>query len=80
MSKPSIFAVPSEGSSNVVSILMSVLFPAPLGPSKPNVVPCAQEKFRMIDSNERAESPRQGEDFNGFCDWVVFSMPYKVYL
>jgi hypothetical protein len=39
-------AVPSLGGSSVVSILMSVLLPAPFGPSNPNVLPGAQEKFR----------------------------------
>ena len=32
-------AVPELGGSSVVSILIAVLFPAPFGPSKPNIPP-----------------------------------------
>jgi hypothetical protein len=34
-----IFAVPDVGGRRVVSILMVVLFPAPLGPRRPMMVP-----------------------------------------
>jgi len=37
-SKPATRAVPLVGSSSVVRILMSVVLPAPLGPSSPNLV------------------------------------------
>jgi hypothetical protein len=39
ISKPAIWALPEVGGSMVVSILTSVLLPAPLGPIKPNISP-----------------------------------------
>ena len=33
--------MPDVGGSNVVSILMSVVFPAPFGPSRPNTSPAS---------------------------------------
>jgi hypothetical protein len=40
-SKPATRAVPAEGRSSVVRTLISVVLPAPLGPSSPNSSPCA---------------------------------------
>ena len=45
MSKPLTLAVPEVGLESVVSMRMSVLFPAPLGPSNPNISPCFTEKL-----------------------------------
>ena len=63
-SKPAIFAVPSVGGSSVVSILMSVLFPAPFGPSKSEGRARRDGKCQMVDGDKRAVPPRQGENFN----------------
>jgi hypothetical protein len=38
-SKPKMWAVPSDGSSSVVRILISVVLPAPFGPSSPKNSP-----------------------------------------
>src|ERR1039457_6298515 len=45
MSKPATLAVPEVGSSNVVSILIVVLLPAPLGPSRPKISPEGTSKL-----------------------------------
>src|SRR5262249_42769377 len=44
MSKPLTRAVPAVGGSRVVSMRMSVDFPAPLGPSSPKISPCSTAK------------------------------------
>ena len=41
-------ASPEVGGSRVVSILISVLFPAPLGPIRPNIDPGATENVRRL--------------------------------
>src|SRR5579859_5431221 len=45
ISYPATSAVPDVGVSSVVSILMVVLLPAPLGPSRPNTSPCSTLKL-----------------------------------
>ena len=44
MSMPSTVAVPSSGSSRVVSTRTVVVLPAPLGPSSPSTVPCSTDR------------------------------------
>src|ERR1700685_4520139 len=46
-SKPLIRAVPEVGVMSVVSILRSVDFPAPCGPSRPKTSPWSTLKFRL---------------------------------
>ena len=45
MSPPKIVAVPSVGFKTVMSMLMVVVFPAPLGPRKPKISPWLTLKF-----------------------------------
>ena len=52
-------AVPEVGGSSVVSILMVVVLPAPLGPSKAKVSPASILSERAIDGDEGPEGPRQ---------------------
>jgi hypothetical protein len=42
---PSTLALPPLGTSRVISILMMVVLPAPLGPSRPNSSPSAIAKL-----------------------------------
>ncbi len=44
-SKPPISAVPEVGFSRPLSMLMVVVFPAPLGPRKPNISPLRISRF-----------------------------------
>ena len=46
MSKPATVAVPAVGGNSVVSILMTVVLPAPFGPSKPKTSPWATVRFK----------------------------------
>ena len=48
-SKPASVAVPDVGGSRVVSILMSVLLPAPLGPISPKISALIDCQRHMID-------------------------------
>jgi hypothetical protein len=45
MSNPAMDADPSLGYNNVVSILMVVVFPAPLGPRNPKISPFSTENW-----------------------------------
>ena len=53
ISCPMIEAVPEEGGSKVVSILMVVLLPAPLGPKSPNTCPLGTENEILFHSSKR---------------------------
>src|ERR1017187_10236377 len=46
MEKPATRASPEEGGNSVVSILMVVVLPAPLEPSKPKTAPALTERVR----------------------------------
>ncbi len=46
MEKPPTQASPEDGGRSVVSILMVVLLPAPLEPSKPNTSPALAAKVK----------------------------------
>ena len=59
MSKPATEAVPSEGSSRVVSILMVVVLPAPLGPRRPKIAPVGHVQGDVIGGNQVAEGARE---------------------
>src|SRR5579885_1562924 len=48
MSNPAIEAVPAVGGNSVVSILMTVVLPAPLGPNRPKTSPWATAKFKWL--------------------------------
>ena len=52
MSYPAILAVPEEGGINPVNIFIVVDLPAPLGPRKPRISPCATEKFRPVTAGK----------------------------
>jgi dipeptidyl aminopeptidase/acylaminoacyl peptidase len=47
-SKPAMLALPEVGGSSVVNILMTVVLPAPFGPSKPKASPDAREIVRLL--------------------------------
>jgi hypothetical protein len=48
MSKPSINAVPDVGFVSPVSMRIVVVFPAPLGPRKPNISPFLILKLKLL--------------------------------
>src|SRR5688572_15600248 len=54
MGAPSNEAVPEVGATNPNSIFMEVVFPAPLGPRKPNTSPCSTCRVRPFTA---ARSP-----------------------
>src|ERR1017187_5153439 len=62
MEKPATLASPEEGGNSVVSILIVVVLPAPLEPSKPKISPPLTER-EGIDRRECAETARQVFDF-----------------
>ena len=47
MSCPATIAVPLVGGTSVVSMRISVLFPAPLGPSRPKISPLRTVKLTL---------------------------------
>ena len=72
MSKPATVAVPSEGSSSVVSILMVVLLPAPFGPSRPKIDAVGDVQGHVVGGSQVAEAPREAKrlDGAGFAAWL----------
>jgi len=48
MSKPSIWADPAVGFNRPQSMLIVVVFPAPLGPKNPNISPLRISRFRPL--------------------------------
>ena len=60
MEKPATRASPDEGGSSVVSILIVVVLPAPLEPSKPKTSPALTDKVRSwtaTNEPKRRERP-----------------------
>ncbi|MGW5668513.1 hypothetical protein [Micromonospora sp. NPDC003776] len=54
-------AVPPVGASNVISILISVVLPAPFGPSSPKTTPCGTTRSTRSTTTaapNRRVSPR----------------------
>src|SRR5215469_4508194 len=47
-SRPSTWAEPPLGGRRPVSILMTVVFPLPLGPRKPKISPCSTRKLTSL--------------------------------
>ena len=51
-SKPKTLAVPSLGRSSVVRILMSVVLPAPFGPSRPKNSPGSTVEVDAVEGDD----------------------------
>jgi len=60
MEKPATRASPEEGANNVVSILIVVVLPAPLEPSKPKTSPALTEKGQRVNRRKCAEAASKG--------------------
>ena len=58
-------AVPAVGGVSVVSMRISVVLPAPLGPSRPKISPCSTVKADVVHGHEIAEALGQFVDFDG---------------
>jgi len=63
MEKPATRASPEEGGNKVVSILIVVVLPAPLEPSKPKISPPLIARVRAFEPCQGAETTDQAFDF-----------------
>ncbi len=56
ISCPATTAVPLVGGTSVVNMRISVLLPAPFGPSRPKISPPVTVKLTLIHRQQRAEA------------------------
>ena len=76
MSKPATCAVPLVGGSSVVSILISVLLPAPFGPEQAEDGCGFSGEGQMIDGDQRVVTPGEIEHLDGRAGGNCLSPPH----
>ena len=77
MSCPATIAVPLVGGTSVVSMRMSVLLPAPFGPSRPKISPLCTVKLTLSTASsapKRLLMPSTSMA-TPLADWLCASMP-----
>ena len=73
---PATIAVPSSGRARVVSTLMVVVLPAPLGPRRAKTSPRCDLEVEAVEDDLASEGLAQAPDDDGWLQWVMTSEPF----
>ena len=69
ISCPATTAVPLVGGTSVVNMRMSVLLPAPFGPSRPKISPLSHREADVIHRQQRAKALADAFDLDRDAVW-----------